>query len=871
MFKRIFLLSLFVTGTAQANDGVWTNTSGGDWTTPANWTTNPAGSFPQIADERAGFVGFPTVAPTITTTGNIIIGSLHLDSPSTITIDFSANNNILTFSSSGNVAELYIRGSHRIIQGAGSGGVGTRIFLDSNLDIFVDADGQPSISGSIDGPKGLSLYGSEIGGQILSLSGSNTYTGGTFVYTGTLQVGGNDGVTSIPQAIITPTVLYTITVFKGAQVQHNNNDHYAAGATMLIDGGSVTLNNTHQTMTQLTMENGGSLAASSALGTLELTQTAPGFALIVGSDAMIGSAARFKITLHGGGIHYDNSGVGTAFIAGPVTIDLGGTVELNVPHNDRNCIDLDVGETTFKNSTLNKTGNGVVTFEDGGIVPIFNIQDGTVIIGDALGPQTITATGLVTVSQEGILAGFQTLDAQAGVVNSGTVAPGSGCPCNSIGTLTITGDYTQTGAGTLLTKVSNASTPGTTSDLLVIDQGNVHLNGTLLVDTLPGGSLSVGDRILVLDNPTGTLPISGNFSSLISDLPPELSASILLEPNRVFVLIGPCTPIPPIPPSLINYVDLSLPLFTLTNEHSLQQRERLLQLRLCLPCPCNKPRTSCDDYCQPLTFYIAYLGSTANVERISTQPGYEYHSGGGIIGANYAFSRSGIGLEAGYEHVDADINAHWGGFDIRSIFASLYATFVPTFRRQLFFDAALESRFSCYDIHRHVDGRRAEGKPCAWQWGGYLDVGYDILCGHWYFTPLASIEGIYLHIDDYTENKAGDQDVHVSDQDIHSLRSWLGISMGGEFSSKCIVWIPEFRGFWLHEFEDEDRRIHVKSPAFNTRSQVQIFDAGDNFGVIGAELRALFGGHYSLTGSYDLYWNNSLQSQLFYIELGVNW
>lgn len=911
MRKQFFVLNFFITSIVflQADDGVWINSSGDDWTAAdaTNWKATIPNAHPNGVDARAGFVGFPNAGGSqiITSkTTDITLGSLNLDIPPTVSsfkIDFSIGNHKLIFSSSNLVAELYINGSPIIDQGSVL--TGTRITLDSDLDIFINAVGQPQITGSIDGSGALSLYGSNNANSadILTISGANSYTGGTFVQTGVLMIGGANDVKSIPQAALGNS----LTVFQGGQVHHFHNNHYVQTASMNINGGNVNLSGTHQIMTQLSIVNGGSLADGGG-GNLELLQTSPGFALIVGNDAMIGSSAAFSITLHGGGIQYDNNIPGTAFIAGPVTIDLGGTVDLNVPHNMFNCFDLDIGDTIFQNNTLNKTGDGVVRFQ-GGTVPIFNIQNGTVIIGDSPpASETVTATGLVTVSTDGTLGGFQTLDAQVGLVNSGTISPGSGCPCNSIGTLTINGDYAQTSTGTLLIKVSNSTAPGTASDLLVINNGNAHLNGALSIDTLPGGSLKVGDKILVLDNSTGSVPISGKFSSLISNLPPRLASSILQDPNRVFVLIGPCSSF--CSPSLTNYINLSIPLFTLANAHSLQQRERILNLRQSLPClSCNsvmycpveskvkqqknlnkntskQNRVSysncCEDFetdkcrqepCRPLTFYAVYLGSKGDVDRISIQPGYDFDSAGGLIGVNYAFNRGGLGVEAGYEQVDADVDAHWGDFDIGSVFASVYATYMPIPKKHLFFDVAFESKACWYQIHRHIDELTAKGKPHAWQWEGYIDAGYDLFWKQWYLTPLVSIEDIYLYIDDYTEHKAGKQNVHISHQNFHSLRSWLGMSFGGKFVHRCITWMPEIRGFWLHEFMDQDHKIKVTSPACNTSSHVRIFGGNNDFGVAGGKLRVLFGTHYSIAGSYDYYWNNSIQSHLFYVEFGVNW
>lgn len=908
MDKRVFVLGVFISliGIVCADDGVWINTSGGDWATPTNWAATP-GPYPNGVDAAAGFIGFPsTDNQTITSsTTDITLGSLHLDAPNPLVapfpmkIDFSSGDHKLIFSSANNVAELFIEGSPRILQGSGTG---VRIQLDSDLDVVVDAAGQPQISGNIAGTGAFNLYGSidTNADDLLIFSGSNSYTGGTFVHGGILDINAADDVVTIPQA----TSGDSITVLEDASVHHAHNNNYAHTAVMNVVGGFVDLLGTHQILNQCKILDEGNLTSSGVDGgVLELLETAPGFAFIVGNNAQIGSANLFTIQLHGGGIQYDGTEAGTATIPGPVTIDLGGTSELNVIHNDGNCVDLDTGDVTFINTILNKTGDGVLKFE-GGTVPIFNLQEGTVIVGDVVGPETTTATGVFTVFPDGTLEGYQTLDAQAGVVNNGTITPGSRCPCNSIGSLTINGDYTQSDTGTLLVKVTNPNAPGTSSGLLVVDNGNVTLNGDLFIETLPGGELSVGDKFLVLDNLTGSLPISGNFSSLLSNLPPQLAAAILQDPNQVFVLIESACSSPPTPYPPSDFANLGIPLFTSASAQAcvyiLQQRERMHNLRH--PCRCNKPlpcpiesnenpqkdlnpnilepnRNSCGTTevceerkktCNTLTLYSAYLGTNGEIDQISTQSGYDFDSSGGLIGMSYPFNRGGLGIEAGYDQVDANADANLGDYHIRSVFTSGYITFSPI-PQNLFVDIALESRAGWCRVHRHVDDLTAEGKPQIWQWDGYIDVGYEILSEHWYLSPLASIEGIYLHIDDYTENHAGEQDIHVSHQNFQSLRSWLGMNFGGQFIHKNVTWMPKIRSFWLHEFLDRNSSIQLTLPAFNTSSRLKVFGGNGDFGVVGAELRAFLGNHFSITGSYDFYWNHSIQSHLFYGEIGVSW
>lgn len=539
--KRCYLYIIFyalvITGGLQADNAAWKTTMGGDWNTDANWTA----THPDAIDAIAGFVGFPTAAgvQTITSTTSITVGSLVFDTTALTTISLG---NTLTFSrSGGRNAQIFASGDS-----ASTISSLTPIILNSDLDIFINGDLNFTIGSSISGAQALSLYGSSgfSSTDKLHLSGSNTYSGGTFVTTGILEVDGAANTTVIPG---------DITVFQTGSVQHLNSNHYSPTTEMTVNGGSVDLFGTSQTMNKLTVRLNGTFSNNIGTGILNLLALPGDAALTVGSNGQVNPT---QINLvNGGGVFYDQSITGTGFIPGPTTIDLQGhSVDLHVPHNRFNCTDLDIGETIFQNGTLNKTGDGDALFE-GGTVPTFNINEGTVVIGDQNGVEVVTATGPVTVTSPGLLAGFQTLDAQMGVINSGTIRPGDACNgCSTVGTLTIQGDHAQTVSGTLSIKALDPST----SDLLVVNGGAVTLGGELNFDALPGSVFKAGDRILVLDNTNENDPITGTFSTFTYNLPPCLQATIVYEPHQVFVEISSC-PCPPCPPCPVCPISPPLP------------------------------------------------------------------------------------------------------------------------------------------------------------------------------------------------------------------------------------------------------------------------------------------------------------------------
>ena len=122
--------------------------------------------------------------------------------------------------------------------------------------------------------------------------------------------------------------------------------------------------------------------------------------------------------------------------------------------------------------SFTKQGSGILTLAGnspdfhGGVV----VDGGTLLINGFLGggANTIAVSPNAILGGSGILAGT--------VTNSGSVQPG-----NSIGTLTINGNYTQNASGELVVEINEAGA----ADLLDVT-GTATLGGTLQVDPEPG-------------------------------------------------------------------------------------------------------------------------------------------------------------------------------------------------------------------------------------------------------------------------------------------------------------------------------------------------------------------------------------------------
>ncbi|MCH7687892.1 MAG: autotransporter domain-containing protein, partial [Planctomycetes bacterium] len=183
------------------------------------------------------------------------------------------------------------------------------------------------------------------------------------------------------------------------------------------------------------------------------------------------------------------------------------------------------------NGTLTKIGIGTTTFTG------LNTYSGATTIN--AGRLTINGaiTSDTTVNSGGILDGNGTITGNVTVNSGGTWAGGS-----SIGTLGITGNYTQAAGSFMEIEIqpaANPTTPGVDNDLVDVT-GNVTLNGGTVNVKGAAGTYTPGSEYVFLQH-TGTR--TGLFAGITDDLA-FLDASLLYNAGNVsFVLQGSIIPV----------------------------------------------------------------------------------------------------------------------------------------------------------------------------------------------------------------------------------------------------------------------------------------------------------------------------------------
>ncbi|MDD5629050.1 MAG: autotransporter-associated beta strand repeat-containing protein, partial [Elusimicrobia bacterium] len=353
-----------------------------------------------------------------------------------------------------------------------------------------------SISSSISGAGSLT----KTGAGALSLSGANTYAGGTTVSAGTLNINADGALGAGAGGV----------VFNGGTLQAAAGLSSARGITLNAGGGTFDSNGFDSTLSGV-VSGAGSLTKIGA-GTLSLTgaNTYAGGTVINAGTLNINN----NMALGSGGITFNGSALQTAagvLVTQGVTLNAGGGTI------DSNGFDSTFSGVFGGTGGLTKAGNGTLTLSGantftGGTT----LNAGTLSVagdGNLGGPSgaltfnggTLQYTAAASSNRSVNLSGNGTIDTGANNVGLTGVVGGGGV-------------LTKLGSGTLLLQNSNSYSGGTVLAAGTVNASSVSAlgSGQLIFD----GAATLQDRVgliiasSVTLNAAGTFDIGGNTTTI---------------------------------------------------------------------------------------------------------------------------------------------------------------------------------------------------------------------------------------------------------------------------------------------------------------------------------------------------------------------
>ncbi len=428
----------------------WSTAVSGSWSATGNWTGGVPNSVGAIAVINAA----TTTPLTITLDKPQTLGAMLLGNSGSTTVGYTLSgtgSNSLTLNNSGYGAMITVT--------SGTHGINAPVILADNLQVSGGNVGWTlsfGAAGSITGAHSLTMSGN----GTLVLAGQNTYTGGTTLAAGVVNLGtAENGPTG-------PLGETGSIVFNGGTLQYsavNQHDYSSRFSTAANQAYSVDTNGQNVTWGAALTSFGNSLTKA---GSGMLTLTAAGNNLVA-------------TNVNGGGVTISGGSVGALNLntgAGTSTITAGAAVA---------AISLNAGGITISGGTIGafnlNTAAGALAIAPAATVATFNVNVG----GVSLSGGTIGAfnhnTGAVT-STIGASETVAAINVNAGSVNfNSTKANGTlALPAGSTGTVIV-----GSANGGLLPTVATADFSNTPSTGTVNAVHPLAITGTL---KLPGGT-----------------------------------------------------------------------------------------------------------------------------------------------------------------------------------------------------------------------------------------------------------------------------------------------------------------------------------------------------------------------------------------------
>ena len=179
------------------------------------------------------------------------------------------------------------------------------------------------------------------------------------------------------------------------------------------------------------------------------------------------------------------------------------------------------------------------------------------------------------------------------------------------------------------------------------------------------------------------------------------------------------------------------------------------------------------------------------------------------IGADYRLSPNWLaGVTFGYGHSGANLDSIGSAAYVDTYSPGLYAAYS---KENWYANSLFNYGFNNYTQHRNVqigsfDGT-ASSKPKGNQIVLNSDGGYDFHHGGWTFGPTAGLDYVHLDINNYSESGLPGADLNVKEDQSDSLRSLLGGHVSYRFTGEGVTFTSHLNASWQHEFFDAGRNI----------------------------------------------------------------
>ena len=281
---------------------------------------------------------------------------------------------------------------------------------------------------------------------------------------------------------------------------------------------------------------------------------------------------------------------------------------------------------------------------------------------------------------------------------------------------------------------------------------------------------------------------------------------------------------------------------------------------------------------KPWDIWAQGVGNFGNLSGDGNARGADFTMSGFSGGIDYRVNQSLlIGLAVGYTHDDINSSAFDTSAKVDAIQFGGYASYVSG---PWHFDGIVSYGMLSTSTKRFAFADESfESMPKASYDGGIVSLsaegGYDFqLCKHVTFQPSLGIIYNHLDQDSFKEKNGGPLGLDVKSVTMDSFRSDLSLKLMGNWGNPDGVrFQPQLRAGWQHEFADRTASVDETflGDSTDTKFTVRGVQLGTETFTLGAGVTVPFNKTISAFLNYDAHLNDQLTSQTVSGGLSIGW
>ncbi|WP_341326989.1 autotransporter outer membrane beta-barrel domain-containing protein [Methylotuvimicrobium sp. KM2] len=233
--------------------------------------------------------------------------------------------------------------------------------------------------------------------------------------------------------------------------------------------------------------------------------------------------------------------------------------------------------------------------------------------------------------------------------------------------------------------------------------------------------------------------------------------------------------------------------------------------------------------------------------------GYNLDEHGATFGADYRITDNFLlGAAFGYNNSTSRYFNSLGRNENDSYTGAIYGSFFT--ESGFFIDGIFSGSHLEYDSIRNiaVANTNAQGNTQGDEFNLSMNTGYNMAFGGLTLTPQVRVDYTTTQVDALTETGGAGLALHIGSQEFESLQTAAGLQLSYALSLPWAIIVPSAKAEYIHEFENDSRRINARFVADPTAQFSIITDNPDrDYIVMNAGISAQFAYGLSAFANYD--------------------